>query len=198
VRRLAGAVPPSGVSGAAFYRGRLLLAGATGYQGRIIQVWSVDLADGSRRLELERRGVRGESEGLAQVPLLGARLHYLVAPLAAQPSFGPTVGILHFVPGRWPQRGLHVRLRGSRQQTLRPRLTVTVWHAGRLVRGAVVHVAGRRARTNRRGRAFLRPRLGVSGSFAALANKGRRRGRSRFLRFGPVSATPARRTAPAG
>ena len=50
VRRLAGAVPPSGVTGAAFYRGRLLLAGA---QGTTYQVWSVDVATGARRLELE-------------------------------------------------------------------------------------------------------------------------------------------------
>ena len=42
VRRLAGAVPPSGVTGAAFFRGRLLLAGA---QGTTYQVWSVDVAN---------------------------------------------------------------------------------------------------------------------------------------------------------
>ena len=61
VRRLAGAVPPSGVTGAAFYRGRLLLAGA---QGTTYQVWSVDVATGARRLELELTQVQGEAEGL--------------------------------------------------------------------------------------------------------------------------------------
>jgi len=90
VRRLAGAVPPSGVTGAAFHRGRLLLAGS---QGTTYQVWSVDTASGKRRLELELKNVQGESEGLTQVPLLGARLHYLVAPLASQPTFGRAVAL---------------------------------------------------------------------------------------------------------
>jgi hypothetical protein len=49
VRRLPGAVPPSGVTGAAFYGGRLLLAGA---QGTTYQVWSVNVATGARRFAL--------------------------------------------------------------------------------------------------------------------------------------------------
>ena len=188
VRRLPGAVSPSGITGAAFYRGRLLLAGA---QGTTFQVWSVDVTTGARRLELERRKVLGEAEGLAQVPLSGARLHFLVAPLASQPTFGPTVGMLHFTPGRWAGRGLHVRLRATRQRTLRPRVSVTVRRKGRPVRGAVVHVEGKRAVTDRDGHASVRPVLGTSGSFAALAHKGSRRGRSRLLRFGPTKATTA-------
>ena len=101
VRRLAGAVPPSGVTGAAFHRGRLLLAGA---QGTTYQVWSVDVTTGARRLELELKQVQGEAEGLAQTPLLGGRLHFLVAPLASKPTFGPSVGMLHFTTGRWAAR----------------------------------------------------------------------------------------------
>jgi hypothetical protein len=191
VRRLAGAVPPSGVTGAAFYRGRLLLAGA---QGTTYQVWSVDVASGTRRLELELKSVRGEAEGLAQVPLLGGRLHFLVAPLVApptQPTFGPTVGLLHFKTGRWARRGLSVRMRATRQATLRPRVTVTVRRAGRPVRGARVDVAGFGATTNARGRALIKPVLGAPGSFAATALRRHSRGRSRFLRFGSVSATTA-------
>jgi hypothetical protein len=188
VRRLAGAVPPSGVTGAAFYRGRLFLAGA---QGTTYQVWSVDVSNGTRRLELELRNVQGEAEGLGQIPLLGGRLHFLVAPLAAKPTFGPTVGLLHFAAGRWAGRGLFVRMRATRQTTQRPRVTVTVRRAGRAVAGAAVSVAGFRATTNRRGRALVRPVLGVPGSFAATAQKGSRRGRSRFLRFGSTTATTA-------
>jgi hypothetical protein len=196
VRRLAGAVPPSGVTGAAFYRGRLLLAGA---QGTTYQVWSVDVATGARRLELELKNVQGEAEGLAQVPLFGARLHFLVAPLAAQPTFGPTVGLLHFKPGRWAGRGLFVRMRATRQATLRPRVTVTVRRAGRPVRGARVNVAGFRATTNAHGRALVKPVLGAPGSFAATALRRHSRGRSRFLRLGSVAATTtgASRTTPA-
>lgn len=196
VRRLAGAVPPSGVTGAAFYGGRLFLAGR---QGTTYQVWSVDVSTGKRRLELELGNVQGEPEGLTDLPLLGGQLHFLVAPLAAEPSFGPTVALLHLTPGRWVRRGLSVRMRATRQRTLRPRVTVTVRRAGRAVRGARVNVAGFRATTNARGRALVKPVLGAPGSFAATALRRHSRGRSRFLRLGSVPATPAGapRTTPA-
>jgi hypothetical protein len=186
LRRLAGAVPPSGITGAAFYRGRLLLAGA---QGTTYQIWSVDPATGARRLEVELPGVQGEAEGLTQIPLLGARLHFLVAPLAAKPTFGPTVGLVHFTTGRWAGRGLNVSARATDQNTLRPRVHVTVKRRGGPVAGAVVNVAGKRAETNARGRAVVRPALGVPGNFAALAHDGRLRGRSKLLPLG--SSTPA-------
>jgi hypothetical protein len=190
VRRLAGAVPPSGITGAAFYRGRLLLAGA---QGTTYQIWSVDPATGARRLEVELPGVQGEAEGLTQIPLLGARLHFLVAPLAAKPTFGPTVGLVHFTTGRWAGRGLRVSARATRQNTLRPRVHVTVKRRGGSVAGAVVNVAGKRAETNARGRAVVRPALGVPGNFAALAHDGRLRGRSKLLPLGystPAASAP--------
>ena len=61
---------------------------------------------------------------------------------------------------------------------------------------AVVTVAGARATTNARGRATVRPSLAVPGTFAAMAHRGRRRGRSRFLRLGeaPGASGPARTT----
>jgi hypothetical protein len=190
VRRLPGAVPPSGITGAVFYRGRLYLAGA---QGTTYQVWSVDVGTGTRRLELELANVQGEAEGLTQVPLLGSRLHFLVAPLAAKPTFGPTVGMLHFSTGRWAGRGLRVTASAARQRSLRPRVTVTVRCAGEPVEGAAVSVAGFRAETDERGRALAKPVLGAPGSFAAMARKGSRRGRSKLLRFGPTTATTAAR-----
>ena len=45
VRRLAGAVPPSGVTGAVFYRGRLFLAGQ---DAGALQLWSVDVSGATR------------------------------------------------------------------------------------------------------------------------------------------------------
>ena len=188
VRRLAGAVPPSGVTGAAFHRGRLLLAGS---QGTTYQVWSVNVTTGKRRLELELPNVHGESEGLTQVQLLGGRLHYLVAPLPpGQPTFGPSVGLLHFTTGRWAGRGLRVTSRSPDATSLTPTVIVTVKRHGHAVEGARVSVAGFRATTNRRGRATVRPKLGVAGNFAALASKGRPalRGRSKFVRYGPAMA----------
>ncbi len=196
VRRLAGAVPPSGVTGAAFRRGRLLLAGSP---GTTYQVWSVNVATGARRLALELHNVQGESEGLTRVRLLGGRLHYLVAPLVAppaQPTFGPSVALLHFATGRWAHRGLRVTTSAQGASTLTPRVKVTVRRGGRPVRGARVSVAGFRARTNRRGRAVVEPKLGVPGSFAALARKRHMRGRSAFTRYGQPAA--AARSRPAG
>jgi hypothetical protein len=191
VRRLAGAVPPSGVTGAAIFRGRLLLAGS---QGTTYQIWSVNLTTGARRLEVELPGVEGEAEGLTQIPLVGARLHFLVAPLAAKPTFGPSVGLVHFTTGRWAGRGLRVSARATDAQTLRPRVHVTVRRHGRPAAGTVVNVAGKRAETNARGRAVVRPVLGVPGTFAALVKDGRLRGRSKLLPLGyptPVTAAGA-------
>ena len=194
VRRLAGAVPPSGVTGAAFHGGRLMLAGS---QGTTYQVWSVNTTTGKRRLELELPNVQGESEGLTQVPRLGGRLHYLVAPLATQPTFGPSVGLLHFAAGRWAGRGLKVTTRSPNASSLTPKVNVTVKRGGDPVAGARVSVAGSRASTNRRGRATVRPKLAVPGTFSATAQKRRLRGRSAFAHYGPASPAARARTSAA-
>jgi hypothetical protein len=191
VRRLPGGVPPSGITGAAFRGGRMLL---TGSQGTTYQVWSVDLTSGKRRLEVEMKNVQGESEGLVQMPLLGAHLHWLVAPLAAKPTFGPTVGLVHFMAGRWAGRGLKVGTRSQNASSLRPHVRVTVKRHGRPLAGARVSVAGSRGTTNRRGRVTVKPKLGVPGTFAAMALKGRLRGRSALARYGPATIAPARST----
>ena len=180
VRRLAGAVPPSGVTGAAFQGGRLFLAGA---QGTTYQIWSVNLATGARRLEVELRNVQGEAEGLHVTSLLGGTLHFLVAPLAQKPTFPPTVAVLHFTPAL--RQGLRVSARATRQTSRRPFVKVRVTRGGAPVEGATVSVAGKRARTNARGRATVQPVLDVPGSFVALGRKGGRQGRSAFLRLGP-------------
>lgn len=60
VTTLHDALPPSGVTGGTFYDGRLFLAGSVGDD---FEVWSVDTATGSRRLEISMR-LSGESEGL--------------------------------------------------------------------------------------------------------------------------------------
>lgn len=183
VRRLAGAVPPSGVSGAAFKDGRLFLAGA---QATTYRIWSVNLATGARRLEVELSNVQGEAEGLHITSLLSGTLHFLVAPLAQKPSFPPSVALLHFTPAGRP--GLRVTARASRQGGRRPLLLVRVTRRGDPVEGARVSVAGERARTNANGRATLRPVLDAPGSFAAMGRKGRLAGRSRFLLLGQALA----------
>jgi len=47
VRRLRDAVPPTGITGAVFVHGRLLVAGEA---GGVYQVWAIDTDNGSRRL----------------------------------------------------------------------------------------------------------------------------------------------------
>ena len=101
VRVLPNAVPPSGITGAVFYKGRLLLAGQGGGPFR---VWSVDVNDGSRRLEIEKTIV-GESEGLDFVKARGGRLHWLITPLlgGGTPTYGSTSALVHFNPVKQPK-----------------------------------------------------------------------------------------------
>ena len=186
VRRLAGAVPPSGVTGAAFRNGRLFLAGA---QGTTYQIWSVDLTTGARRLEVELKNVQGEAEGLHVTSVLGGTLHFLVAPLALKPTFPPTVALLHFAPS--VGSGLRVSATATRRGSHRPRVRVRVRRRGSPVEGARVAIAGARARTNARGVTAVWPALDTSGSFAAVATKGSLGGRSRFLALGPAPAASA-------
>jgi hypothetical protein len=186
VRRLAEAVPPSGVTGATFRDGRLFLAGA---QGTTHQVWSVDLASGARRLELELPNVQGEAEGLHATSLLSGTLHLLVAPLGSRSSFGPGVTLLHFAPGIGS--GLRVSATATRRGSRHPRVRVRVTRRGSPVKGASVAIGSARAHTNAEGGAALRPALGASGSFAAVARSGRRAGRSKFLALGPVAVAGA-------
>jgi len=96
--RLRDAVPPTGITGATFYAGRLFVAGQ---DGDLFQVWSIDISTGARRLEIERTIV-GESEGLDDVVALGGVLHWQVQPYNTQgpPTYDPLNGtLLHFVPG---------------------------------------------------------------------------------------------------
>lgn len=193
VRRLAGAVPGGdrglgGVTGAAFHQGRLYLAGA---RGRTYQIWSVDPADGRRRLELELPEVEGEAEGLDSMARLNGRLHWLVAPLAAKPTFGPTVGLLHLLPVRG-RVGLRVSARATAFFKGRQRISVRVTRRGRAVEGARVTLAGARARTDAGGRATLTPRPFAPGSYAALARWRGLRGITRRFRLGWDEARSAR------
>jgi hypothetical protein len=101
VRRLAGAVPPSGVTGATFYEGRLFLAGQDNGPFR---VWSIDTDTGERRLEIEKT-ISGESEGLDTFDGLGGVLHWQIAVLSftGPPTYGSGHNALvHFAPANQP------------------------------------------------------------------------------------------------
>jgi hypothetical protein len=103
VRVLPNAVPPTGITGATFFQNRLFVAGQ---RGRLFQVWSIDLRDGSRRLEIEKQ-VLGESEGLDRFNGLGGNLHWLIAPQGTggqPPTYGDFAhsGLVHFKRGHVP------------------------------------------------------------------------------------------------
>src|SRR5215210_5086813 len=88
VRRLRGAVAPSGITGATFVGDRMFVAGQGGGPFR---VWSIDLATGERRLEIERQIV-GESEGLVTAAVKGGTLHWLIQPYNEEqrpPTYSP-------------------------------------------------------------------------------------------------------------
>jgi hypothetical protein len=126
VRRLPGAAPPEGITGAAFYGDRLFLASQ---QDTAFRIWSVDLATGSRRLEIERT-IAGESEGLVAADTLGGTLHWIVTPFdpaGRAPTYPPPGNVLlHFLAPRVP---MHLtvtprRLVAGRTAHLRFRATV--------------------------------------------------------------------------
>jgi hypothetical protein len=178
IRRLPGAVPPSGVTGAVFYRGRLLLAGQdTGS----LQVWSVDVTGATpRRLELELPGVSAESEGLDVLAARGGVLHWLLSPFAPggkPPTYGTGHSeLLTFVPtadARLRVRATPATVKAGRTTTLTA--TVTLRYAGRVhtVVGARVDAAGVHALTRDDGTARLRVRRRHPGTLRVTATKER-------------------------
>ena len=158
VTRLVGAVPPSGVTGAAFADGLLLLAGE---DAGVLQVWSVDVsAQTPARLELELPGVRAEPEGLDLVDSRGGLLHWLLSPFAANPTYGTGHSeLLTFVPKPDARLALTVaprRLRPGRPTLITVRVRMTFWGRPHPVAGARVTAAGRSALTGPDGVARLR------------------------------------------
>jgi hypothetical protein len=100
---LPNAVPPNGITGATFLHGRLLVANQ---DKTLFEIWSIDLRDGSRRLEIQKQ-VLGESEGLDVFHALGGKLHWLIAPQGTggkPPTYGDFAhsGLVHFKRGRVP------------------------------------------------------------------------------------------------
>jgi hypothetical protein len=99
VQRLKGAANLGQYTGATFHRGRLFAAIG---RERALQVWSIDVRTGRRRLEISRR-IRGESEGLATVD---NRLHWTIMPAApggTTPTYGAGKGAM-LTFGRAPAR----------------------------------------------------------------------------------------------
>jgi len=196
VKTLAGAVPPSGVTGAVFRHGQLLLAGS---QDHDYQVWAVNTKTGDRKLKLEQHFC-GESEGLDLFSGLGGRLHWIIAPSddsGCTLTYGPTSALLHFV--RRPARERYqVRIVDVEPYTVPGTVSVIVKvtrDGGHPVRDARVRFAGKAAnggRTGNRGLAQVFAPVDLPGYFSAYARKGKRFGLSSQVGIGfdaPASAS---------
>lgn len=173
VRRLRNAVPPSGITGAAFVGSRLYVAGTKG--DTTFQVWSIDLRDGSRRLEIEREVV-GESEGLVAANVLGGALHWIITPFSTTgrpPTYGSDGNqLLSFVPNASRRMSFSVapeRVRVGRRTRVTFSVRRRVGGTDEPVEGATVRFAGRRVRTDVDGRATVRVKLLVSSRYRATA-----------------------------
>jgi hypothetical protein len=164
------------VTGAVFYRGRLLLAGE---DAGVLQVRSVDVTGATAtRLELELPGVAAESEGLDVLDARGGVLHWLLTPF---PSGGrkPTYGtghseLLTFVPAA----DARLRLGAAPSHIVAGRATtvtatVTMRYSGRVhrIEGARVRAGGVSATTGRDGTARLRVRRARPGPLRLVATK---------------------------
>jgi hypothetical protein len=197
VERLEGAVPPSGITGAVFQGGRLLLAGE-GDDSH--QIWSVDTDTGAGELLLQRQ-ICGEAEGLDTIATLGGKLHWLISP--ADPgcdlSFGPTSALLHFA-----KSGAHRRYdvevvdseSGAIPGPVSAKVRVGRRSDGKPLRGGKVALAGVTARTNGGGVATLKTRLERAGRYKAVVRKNDRWGASGLIQLGEPEA--AKRPIPRG
>ena len=184
VRRLHNAVPPTGVTGAVFRRGRLLLAGEN---AGTYQVWAVNPSNGRRRLEVEMK-ICGESEGLDEIPTLGGELHWLIAlsdPRGCQLTFGPGNALLHFVP-RPAHKRFAVTVLDVSSSVIPGSVEATVkaTRHGHPLRRARVSFAGGRGRTDKQGLTKVTATLERPGRFIALAQKGQSYGVSDLVPVG--------------
>jgi hypothetical protein len=175
---LRGAVPPSGITGAAFLNGRLLLAGQ---QTGPLELWSVDVRTGARRREAVLH-VAGESEGLDVLDDGHGLVHWLVTPFDPR-GRAPTYGVGHsellsLVPAADARLRAAVtpsRLRAGRTATVRVRVTLRIGGRVHAVAGATVRAAGRSAQTDARGIARLQVRRARPGVVRLRVTKQRLR-----------------------
>lgn len=175
VERLVGAVPPSGVTGAAFVDGRLFLAGEA---DKTLQVWSVDVSGATpARQELALPGVAGEPEGIDLFDGRGGLLHWLISPNGDN---GPaTYGAAHselvsFVPAGEAKLALTLAPKKLKAgATGRVTATVTNTYGGRPhpVAGAKVTVGSARGTTNAKGVAKLTVKAPKRGTLKGRATK---------------------------
>ncbi len=180
VRRLVGAVPAHGITGAVFVGPRLFLAGQDRNR---FEVTSVNVTTGVARREIQET-ISGESEGLASFRALGGTFHWMVMPVPQDgdpgpPTFTRDKGTLLQYKARPTALALTVT---PRVATIgrRTRFAFRVTDDnGDPVKGATVKLSKARARTDARGRAKVTETLRSPGRYTAVASKrGLRRARA--------------------
>ena len=172
VRRLVGAVPAHGITGAVFVGRRLYVAGQ---DRNSFQVTSIDLTTGSGRLEIQET-ISGESEGLASFRGFGGTFHWMVLPVPqggdpGPPTFARDKGTL--LSYKTDPTALELTVTPRRAKAgRRTRFSFRVVDDNLdPVEGATVRLAGLRARTNARGRANVMATLSKPGRYTAAATK---------------------------
>jgi hypothetical protein len=137
-----------GVTGAVFWRGKLLVAGEL--SGRF-QINSISTANGAVTLEAEQL-LSGESEGLDIVPAAGGLLQWQIMPVTNTPPasyFQPT--LMSFVPVKPPSLKLSARADGRKAIVV----TVTAG-AGQPIPHAAVQLGSARGWSGRDGTVRLK------------------------------------------
>jgi hypothetical protein len=169
VKRLVGAVPSHGITGAVFVGARLFLAGQDGSR---FQVSSVDLTSGKATPEIQET-INGESEGLDTFTGLGGTFHWMVMPISqtGPPTFESDKGSLLHYKARPTELDLTAAPRAARVGR-RTRFAFRVSDDnGDPVKGATVAFSHLRARTDARGRAKITATLRKPGRYTAVATK---------------------------
>jgi hypothetical protein len=189
VRRVAGAVPPSGVTGGAFFRGRLLIPGQNGLDP--LQIWSVDVnGGGPSRLEVELP-VYGEAEGVDVIADGSGLLHWLITP-SAPGGRPPTYGTGHsalvsFVPRARARLRLAIapkRIAASQPQSVAAIVSLRLRGRRWPVANAVVAGGGVSATTNADGIARIDLPPQAAGTVHLRAFKQQLRSRRVAVRVG--------------
>ena len=169
-RRLRGAVPSHGITGATFFGGRLFLAGQDGDK---LQVSSVDVTTGKARPEIKET-ISGESEGLDAFRGLGGVFHWMVLP-APQGGKPPTFGKDKASLLNYKAKGTALQLAVTPSKARPGSRTRFVFqvddNAGNPVKGATVTFLRAHARTNARGTAKITATFPTSGRATASAAK---------------------------
>jgi hypothetical protein len=173
VRRLVGAVPPSGITGATFVDDRLFVAG----QALGFQVWSIDTETGERQLEIERP-YTGESEGLDTVDALGGELHWQIMPFDPEgraPTFGDGHGTIVSFVARQDAiirlKARPARLKVGEETEVKVTAYLTYAGSDHPFAGARITAPGDSATTSKNGKATLVLTRDRAGRIRINANK---------------------------